>query len=286
MQRGMLEQARSLFTDAPENVPPGDDWIEPSRALSHDESASSAGRSASSTKPSVAQSKPGKWPNASDRPYDIIAADYGIGVVQLMQSHLEEAERALDRALRISNQSEARLFRPLVKSALGNVYLQRGWSQRACEILLQARDEADELGHETSKIAASMYLGTAYSQLGQSEHGLSLIRAGQAGAKQKGYGGVEALAAFAEANVLAMQGPLRVEDALGCLQRTAEIAQKLEARPLLGSVKGIRARLLAASGRTSEAQDELIEAIDLFSKSKMTVHLERAKVTLSKFSDT
>jgi ATP/maltotriose-dependent transcriptional regulator MalT len=204
----------------------------------------------------------------------------------LMQSHLEEAERALDQALQISNQSEARLFRPLVKSGLGNVYLQRGWSQRACEILLQAKDEADELGHETSKVAVSTYLGTAYSQLGQTEHGLSLIRAGQAGAKQKGYGGVEALAAFAEANVLAMQGPLRVEDALGCLQRTAEIAQRLEARPLLGSVKGVRARLLAASGRTSEAQDELIAAIDLFSKSKMTVHLERAKVTLSKFSDT
>jgi hypothetical protein len=45
------------------------------------------------------------------------------------------------------------------------------------------------------------------------------------------------------------------------------------------------ARLLAASGRTSEAQDELSQAIELFDKSKMTVHLERAKAALSKFSN-
>ena len=94
------------------------------------------------------------------------------------------------------------------------------------------------------------------------------------------------LAGFAEAGILASQGPLRVDDAMNCLQRTAEMAAKLEARPLLGAAKGVRARLLAASGRTSEAQGELIEAIALFSQSKMTVHLERAKVTLSKFSDT
>jgi hypothetical protein len=43
--------------------------------------------------------------------------------------------------------------------------------------------------------------------------------------------------------------------------------------------------LLAASGRKSEAQDELLQAIDLFAKSKMTAQLERAKATLSKFSD-
>jgi hypothetical protein len=55
--------------------------------------------------------------------------------------------------------------------------------------------------------------------------------------------------------------------------------------PLLDAAKGMLARLLAASGRTAEAQDELVQAIALFDRSKMTVHLERAKAALSRFSD-
>ena len=215
----------------------------------------------------------------------MIAADYGIGVVQLMRGHLAEAERALDRALRISRESEVRLFRPLVMSALGNLYLQRGLGERARDILLQAKNEADELGHETSKVAVPAYLGAAYGQLGDVQRGLSLVRACQAGARQKGYGGVEALAVFAEAGILALQGTARTEEALECLQRVAGIAFRLEARPLLGAARGVRARLLAASGRATEAKDELTEAIALFTQSKMTIHLERAKATLSKFSE-
>jgi predicted RNA polymerase sigma factor len=77
-----------------------------------------------------------------------------------------------------------------------------------------------------------------------------------------------------------------VEEAMACLQRTIEFTARIGALPLLGATKGVRARLLADSGRTDEAKDELAEAIALFNQSKMTVHLERAKATLSKFSET
>jgi len=40
---------------------------------------------------------------------------------------------------------------------------------------------------------------------------------------------------------------------------------------------------LAASGRTDEAQSQLVQAIAVFDRSKMTVQLERAKATLSRF---
>ena len=38
----------------------------------------------------------------NDRPYDMIAADYGRGLVQMMRGNLQEAESALDRAFRLS----------------------------------------------------------------------------------------------------------------------------------------------------------------------------------------
>jgi class 3 adenylate cyclase/tetratricopeptide (TPR) repeat protein len=280
----MLGQASARLAGAPEEVPPGTTGssvlllCQMMKALVHawlgefDESERCSERASDLAE-------------RNDRPYDLIAADYGHGVVQMMRGNLEEAEGALDEALRISRESEVRLFLPLVMCALGNLYSQRGQAGRARDILLQAKDEAEALGHETSKVAVSAYLGSAYSQLGDVKHGLSLARASQAGAKQKGYGGIEALAAFHEANILASQGVSMAEEAMGCLKRTVEIADTLEARPLLAAAKGVRARMLAASGRKTEAQDELVQAIALFNQSKMTVHLERAKAALSKFLD-
>ena len=222
---------------------------------------------------------------ATDRPYDLIAADYGRGVVQMMRGNLDEAENALEQALRASRENEVRLFLPLVMYALGNLYLQQGHAARARDILLQAKDEAEAVGHATTMVAVSAYLGTAYGLLGDIHRGLDMVRACQASAKQKGYAGVEALATLAEANMLASQGEPAAEEAIRAAKRVIEIAAGLEARPLLGAARGILARLLAASGRTAEAQDELVQAIALFDRSKMTVHLERAKATLSKFSE-
>jgi class 3 adenylate cyclase/tetratricopeptide (TPR) repeat protein len=279
-----LGRASARLASAPENVPPGTTGssvlllCHVMRALVH----AWLGEFDESERYSAQASD---LAETNDRPYDMIAADYGRGVVQMMRGNLEEAESALDQAFRLSRESEVRLFLPLVMCALGNLYSQQGHAARARDILLQAKEEAEALGHETSKVVASAYLGSAHSQLGDIEHGLSLVRASQAGAKQKGYGGLEALAVFTEANILSSQGAPMTAEAIECMKRAVEIATRLEARPLLGAAKGILARLLATSGRMAEAQDELVQAIALFDQSKMTVHLERAKATLSRLSD-
>ena len=175
---------------------------------------------------------------ANDRPYDLIAAEYGRGVIQMMRAKLDEAEDALERALRISREGEVRLFLPLVMSALGNLYVQQGHAAQARDLLLQARDEAEALGHETSKVAVSAYLGAAYGQLGDIDTALALVRACQASARQKGYMGIEALAGLIEANIVASQGEPMAEEAAESLKRTVEIATRLEAQPLLGARHG------------------------------------------------
>jgi class 3 adenylate cyclase/tetratricopeptide (TPR) repeat protein len=221
----------------------------------------------------------------NERPYDIIAAGYGRGLVQMSHGNLEEAESALTEASSLSRDNEVWLFLPLVLSALGNVYLQTARPAEAKKILLEAKHEAETLGHGTGILLASAYLASAYAQLGDIPLGLEVARACHANAKQKGYQAIEALALFVEAVVLSIQGPSAAPDAIAHLERTIEITKRLEARPLLGLAKGTLARLLAASGKKAEAQEELVQAIELFAKSKMTIQLERAKATLSKFSD-
>ncbi|WKA30742.1 ATP-binding protein [Bradyrhizobium roseum] len=279
-----LAKAVALLTSAPENVPPGTTGSS-LLVLCYMMSAMVHAWMGEFDQAERFSEEAGILAETTDRSYDTIAADYGRGIVQMLRGDLDEAEAALDQAFRVSRESEARLFRPLIMSALGNVYSQQERAELATEILLQAKDEADKIGHETSKVAVPAYLGAAYGQLGDVQHGLALLRACQASARQKGYAGIEALAMSAEANILATQGGHMLEEAMASLQRTIEFTARLEALPLLGAAKGVRARLLAASGRTDEAREELIQAITLFDQSKMTVHLQRAKADLSKFSD-
>ena len=280
----LLSQAAERLARAPENVPPGT-TASSLLVLCHLMKAVVYGSIGDYEDSERCAQLASELAAKNDRPYDIVAADYARGFVQLMHGDLEEAERALEEAALLSRESEVRLFLPLVLCALGNLYLQRGQAARARDILLQASDEAQTLGHATGTLLASAYLAPAYAQLGDISRGLEVARACQAGAKQKGYQAVEALAFFTEAGILSLQGPSTSAEAMVRLERSIDISAKLGTRPLLGLAKGVLARLLIASGRKSEAKLELAQAIELFDKSKMTVQLERAKVALSRFSD-
>jgi tetratricopeptide (TPR) repeat protein len=184
----------------------------------------------------------------------------------------------------MARESEVRLFLPLVMCGLGNLYTQRGEGARARDILLEAKREAEALEHAPSIVVVSAYLGAAYAQIGETQHGLSLVRACLAGARQKGYAGIEMLAGLYEAGILASEGTSARSEAMDSFKRTIDIAERLEAGPILAAAKGAFGNLLADAGRTVEAQDELAQALALFDRSKMTVQREQVRATLSKFS--
>ena len=280
----VLSRASGRFASAPGNVPPG--TTGPSLlVLCHMMNAIIYASLGEFDRSEECSRKANDLADESGLSYDMIAASYGRGLSQLILGNIDEAESALDEAAHLSRESEVRLFLPLVLCGLGNLNLQRGQAVKARDLLLEAKDEADELGHSSSTLLASTYLASAYAQLGDVSRGLEVARACQAGAKQKGYQPIEALACFAEAVILCLQGASATDDAIAQFERTIKIATSLEAAPLLASARGTLARLLAAAGRKSEARDELGLAIELFANSKMTVQLERAKATLSKFSN-
>jgi class 3 adenylate cyclase/tetratricopeptide (TPR) repeat protein len=280
----LLNRANARLASAPENVPPGTTGSS-LLVLGHMMKAivySSTGEYEDSEQSSRQATD---LAEKSGLPYDIIAAGYGRGLVKMGHGDLDEAEKALDEAALLSRENEVRLFLPLVLCALGNLYLQRGQPEKARDILLEAKSEAEALSHSTSILIASAHLSSAYAQLGDIPRGLEVSRACQATARQKGYQVIEVLALLAEANMLSAQGASAAPGAIARLERTIEITTRLGTKPLLGLAKGVLARLLAASGRKSEAQEELAQAIELFAQAKMTNHLERAKLALSKFSD-
>jgi Flp pilus assembly protein TadD len=53
---------------------------------------------------------------------------------------------------------------------------------------------------------------------------------------------------------------------------------------MLGAARATLGQLLADAGRTAEAEQELMQALAVFERSKMTVQTERLRASLSKFS--
>lgn len=280
----VLNRAIARLTSAPENVPPGTTGSSV-LVLCHMMKAMIFASTGEYDDSERCAGLADDLARTSGRPYDIIAADYGRGLVQMSHGDLDEAERRFNEAAFLSRESEVRLFLPLVQCALGNLHLQRGEAAEARDILLEAKNEAETLGHSSSIELASAYLASAYAQLGDIAGGLEVARACQARTKQRGYQAIEALAVFAEAVILSLQGVPAAAQATAQFERTIDIAARLGARPLLAMAKGALARMLAATGRKAEARNELAQAIELFARSKMTVQLERAKATLSKLSN-
>ena len=105
----------------------GNDGIEPSRALSYDEGYRLCVDGRVRRTPSKAPGRQAISPKSNDRPYDIIAAGYGRGLVQHDATAILRRRKApLSEAAFLSRENEVRLFLPLVLCALGNLHLQRG----------------------------------------------------------------------------------------------------------------------------------------------------------------
>lgn len=277
-----FDRASARLTAAPENVPPGTTGSSV-LVLCHMMKTIVHAQLGEYDNSIQSDRQASELAETNNRPYDIIAACYGRGVMRMSCGDLDEAEKVLVEAVSLARENEVRLFLPLVLCALGNVFLQQGQPAKAKTVLLEAKEEAETLGYSSSSLLASSYLASARALLGDVSGGLEAARTCQAIAKQKGYQSIEALAIFAEAVILSLQGASGALQAIAQFERMIEISTRLETKPLLGLARGMLARLFAATGRRSEAHEELLQAIALFDQSRMTMHLERAKVTLSKF---
>ena len=198
----------------------------------------------------------------------------------------DEAESAFDQALRIARESEVRLFLPLIMCGLATSTRReekRARERHPAGSKARGRDAGGTLQAWSSYrlISAPPLRPTrgspAWLEPGARLHGRSPAKGAMAALK--------CWSAFYEANILASEGTSSPNRSRGWLRRTIEIAERLEAGPLLRRRRRHTWQALADAGRTVEAQDELAQALALFDRSESTVQMEHVKATLSKFSD-
>jgi tetratricopeptide (TPR) repeat protein len=214
-------------------------------------------------------------------PHDIIAAGYGRGGFQLVWGSFEEAFSALDEALALARQHGVKQFLPVIACHLGNLHLQQDRTAEARDILVEAKKEAEVLGHNLSILRASIFLALTLCRLDAASGALQLVRSARDQAAQQGFQSIRAEALLAEATILASASPLETVTTKKCLQAAMSIATRIHARPQLAAARALFGSIAARQGDVSLGVHKLQEALDLFAAMKMTRQQERARELLA-----
>jgi class 3 adenylate cyclase/tetratricopeptide (TPR) repeat protein len=214
-------------------------------------------------------------------PHDIIAAGFGRGGFQLVWGSFEEAFSALNEALALARQHGVKQFLPVIACHLGNLYLQQDRTTEARDVLVEAKKEAEAVGHILSILRASIFLALTLCRLDAASGAVQLVRSARDQAAQQGFQGIRTEALVAEATVLASACPLDTVTPKKCLQAAMSIATRIEARPQLAAARALFGSIVARQGDVSLGVHELQEALDLFAAMKMTRQRERARELLA-----
>jgi class 3 adenylate cyclase/tetratricopeptide (TPR) repeat protein len=215
------------------------------------------------------------------RPYDMIAADYGRGMFQLAWGSLEESFAAFDAALALARRNDVKQFIPVVACQFGNLLLHQGELARAHEVLVDARAEAERLGHILGLLRASTYLGSALARLGRVGEALQSVRSAATRAAREGFDGVRAEALLCEAQILSSLDPSDLSAASECVRTAIPIAARIDARPQVAACRALLGSILVRRGCVAAGIAELRAAVDLFATMQLKRPLEVAQVALA-----
>jgi class 3 adenylate cyclase/tetratricopeptide (TPR) repeat protein len=216
------------------------------------------------------------------RPYDVIAADYGRGMFHLACGRFAAAFTAFDEARTLGRRHDIKQFTPVVTCQLGNLFLQQDDTTTAYDTLVEAKREAEELGHILSVLRASIYLGLALARRGRVAEALRSIRTAREQAVRDGFAGLSAEALVCEATVLASAEPPDRRASNQCLEEAVSLATRLEATPQVAAARALLGSNLAHQGDASAAIAELQAAADLFATMKLTRQRDRVRASLEK----
>ena len=199
---------------------------------------------------------------ATGRAYDMAAASYAGGVMDVFAGRADRAIARLEPALEHCRQYELYSFAPVIAYQLGQAHLQRGNAEKARESLQRALDGAVAIRHTTTRTAASVHLALARLQLGERQPALELAVAARDTARQHGNRGIEVQALMALALARAAGGAADWPEAESTFEAGIALASELGTRPALTAMRHAYAQALGARGLTARAREQLELAED------------------------
>jgi tetratricopeptide (TPR) repeat protein len=180
----------------------------------------------------------------SNRPFDRVAAGYGLGNLMLGQDNPAGAAVVLDEAFTMAREHGVRIFVPVTACFRGMAYLEQGRLEEARTILADAREEAQSVGYKSIELRAAIYLALTLFRLGEVRPALDMLRDARNTARQQGFAGLEAEALLGEAMAAPVTNESDRAAVIRSLRGCIEIATQSEAKPLRLKAEALLSKIL------------------------------------------
>jgi tetratricopeptide (TPR) repeat protein len=217
---------------------------------------------------------------ASDQPWDRLAAYRGLGLLYLSKGEVQTAMPFLERCLDLCQGWNIAGWLAVVAAQLGYAYALIGRLGEALPLLEQAvgQPPAKRSVYHARLVG---YLSEAYLLEGRAEQALPLAVSALELSCTRGERGFQAWGLRLLGDIHARRETPEDRQAEGCYQQALALAGELGMRPLLAHCHRGLGRLYAQLDRREQAHTELSKAIDLYRDMDMAFWLPQAQVALA-----
>ncbi len=207
--------------------------------------------------------------STAERPYDLLIASCGLGVVHLHQGNAAQAIAVLEPALTLGQRLAIPLLLPLVATFLGEAYALAGRFADALPLLEQLLEQERIDPPPATAGWSSLRLSYAYLLADRLDEAAQLAQWGLDLCQRRQERGHEAYAWWLMGELAAKREPTRTTTIDAHYQRALALARPLAMQPLLARCLLGLGSHYAQHGQRTQAATTLLEAQTLFAKLDM-----------------
>jgi tetratricopeptide (TPR) repeat protein len=224
----------------------------------------------------------------ADHIYSLASAFFGHGGVLLYQSKFSAAQETLEAGLTLCRLHDIRVLRCPLMSQLGYAYLLGGRTAEAVSLLEEAAEINKTAPTSARHALYLIWLGEAYLHQGRFDEADNLCRKAIEICRQRRERGHEAWALRLSGEILGRAPVPDLAAAATVLRLALTLADRLEMRPLVASIRLGRGNICLNMGNSSEARCEFHSALSLFNELNIAnwiPSIERTLASIGRPSD-
>jgi tetratricopeptide (TPR) repeat protein len=217
---------------------------------------------------------------ATEQPWDLLAAYRGVGLLFLSQGEIQEAIPIFERCLELCQEWDISGWFAVMAAQLGYTYALSGRMSEALPLLERA------IGQEPSKRSVYHsrllgYLSEAYLLDGRPDDALPLAKSALESSRSRKERGFQAYALRLVSEIAAQHESPYIDEAESDYRQALTLAEELGMRPLQAHCHRGLGTLYMKIGRCEDARAALTAAIDLCRAMEMTFWLPQTEATLA-----
>jgi tetratricopeptide (TPR) repeat protein len=218
---------------------------------------------------------------ASDDPYSILNACFGIGYLYLHKGELSPAISILEKGVELCDIWDIQIPFPLVASQLGAAYTLAGRLDNAIPLLELAIARATSFHVPWYQARRLVWLSEALLLAGRTEEATAIAERAIDFAHTHKECGNEAHALRLQGDITMHRNPLDIKQAETHYQQALALANELGMRPLQAHCHRGLGKLYRQTGQAEPARAELTTAIEMYRDMEMTFWLPETEAALA-----